>query len=194
VIWVYAICDRPERPAPPPLEGCSAGGVLAVFARDEHEPTPEALWAQERVLEQLMSDRAVLPLRFGTRLEDEDALRAVLAADQARFHEALARVRGRVELGVRVRAPEAPAPAGGREYLLGKLRLERDAAELHAPLAELAVEARRRPAAGDLLRAAYLVDAHAVDAFRAAVERLQRAHPGLTIVCTGPWPAYSFVQ
>jgi len=32
-----------------------------------------------------------------------------------------------------------------------------------------------------------------VDAFAAAVARLQDEHPELSILCTGPWPPYSFV-
>ena len=43
-----------------------------------------------------------------------------------------------------------------------------------------------------LLSAAYLVPEDGVAAFRDLVERLQKAHPELGIVCTGPWPPYSF--
>ena len=39
---------------------------------------------------------------------------------------------------------------------------------------------------------AYLVPQSNVDAFREEVGRLQSAHPERTIVCTGPWPPYSF--
>jgi hypothetical protein len=36
------------------------------------------------------------------------------------------------------------------------------------------------------------VQTDTVPAFRDEIERLQRGHPELTIVCTGPWPPYSF--
>jgi hypothetical protein len=45
----------------------------------------------------------------------------------------------------------------------------------------------------ELLRAAYLVDRREVPRFRATVERLQSAHPDAAILCTGPWPPYSFM-
>jgi hypothetical protein len=69
-------------------------------------------------------------------------------------------------------------------------------AALHEPLAALAADARRQPpcAADELLRGAYLVDRPAVARFRAAVERLQATHPEAAILCTGPWPPYSFAS
>jgi Gas vesicle synthesis protein GvpL/GvpF len=116
-----------------------------------------------------------------------------------------------VELGVRAVAPTheaagsdaagaSAASTSGREYVLGKLRerrrTEQAAAALHEPLAAFAAGARRWRvrAPGEVLRAAYLVDRAAVPGFRAGVERLQRRHPGTAILCTGPWPPYSFVE
>jgi hypothetical protein len=46
----------------------------------------------------------------------------------------------------------------------------------------------------ELLRAAYLVDRGAVGEFVARVRQLQRAHEELALVCTGPWPPFSFAQ
>jgi hypothetical protein len=95
--------------------------------------------------------------------------------------------------------PLVPAEASGREYLEAKLHhgrhVAREAAALHEPLASLAVAVSRQPARGpdELLRASYLIEAPVLARFRATVERLQRAHPGAAILCTGPWPPYSFV-
>lgn len=221
MIWVYAICDRPDLPAPPrrgladaPLDAVREGALMAVITRHEQSvgsPGPDALWAHERVVERLMADRTVLPMRFGSTLADEDELRRLLADRQASFLATLARVAGRVELGVRVarlgpngdgRAPaveEPEVPPTGRDYVLGKLRDAREAdragAPLHEPLAALAAGARRHTprSADEVLRGAYLVDHAVVPRFRGEVERLRHAHPGLAILCTGPWPAYSFV-
>jgi hypothetical protein len=30
--------------------------------------------------------------------------------------------------------------------------------------------------------------------FRTEVQRLQRTHPDVAVLCTGPWPPYSFVD
>jgi hypothetical protein len=120
--------------------------------------------SNERVVERIMADRAVLPMRFGNKLRDDGALREMLAARQEEVRATPDRVRGRVELGVRVMQPldtqsdgnaiadSAPGSAvtTGREYLEAKLRdgrrIERGVAALHEPLARLAVAAQRQPA------------------------------------------------
>jgi hypothetical protein len=222
MIWLYGICDRPDLPPPrrrglaqAPLEGVREGGLLAVITRHAHppgEPALDALWVHERVIERTMTDRAVLPMRFGSKLGDDDALHALLAARQQEFLGTLERVRGRVELGVRAMQPleaagangaadAAPVDAlmSGRKYLESKLRnvkrVEREAAALHETLAPLAVATRRHTAhqPEEVLRASYLVERPAVARFRGVVERLQRSHPDVAILCTGPWPPYSFV-
>jgi len=212
VIWVYAICDRVDSPPPrghglarAPLDIVREGALLGVVSRHDRrpgDPALDALWEHERVIESLMADRAVLPMRFGTRLAGDDALRETLADRQQEFLAALDRVRGRVELGIRAMQPaavaDAPArdAATGREYLDGKLRaarrLDREADAVHEPLAALAAASTRHAARGpdELLRASYLVDTDDVGRFRAAVERLQQDDPGVGILCTGPWPPY----
>lgn len=200
MIRLYAICDHPELPLPDlGVEGFRHGPLLAV---GEHGggPVADALTAMlehERVAEVLMEERAVLPLRFGTELADADAVTAVLGERQEEFLDSLDRVRGKVELSVRAVVPEAPptAPAAtGREYLELRMRDDRAATALHEPLAAASVDAARKTAGGkgEILRAAYLVERAALPAFRAAVDELQRAHPGTAILCTGPWPPYSF--
>jgi len=88
--------------------------------------------------------------------------------------------------------------SSGEAYLRGRLaerhEVERLAAELDAPLVSVAREATRAVGATErlLLSAAYLVPDGDVDAFREVVERVQASHPELGIVCTGPWPPYSF--
>ncbi len=214
MIWIYGICDRPELPAPhraglahAPLEGLREGALLAVFSRHAQavgDPAPDVLWAHERVVERLMSDRTVLPVRFGSTVDDDAALRRFLAERQQALLATLARISGRVELGVRVlelvreddRVPVGAPPPTGRDYLLGKLLDGRVASSLHASLAALAADARTQTtrSADEVLRTAYLVDRVAVPRFRAAVERLQHDHPAVAILCTGPWPPYSFAE
>ena len=210
MIWVYGICERPELPAPSgrglaqaPLEGLREGELLAVVSRHispPGDPARDALWAHERVVERIMADRAVLPMRFGSKLADDDALREVLAARQQEFLATLDRVRGRVEVSVRAMQPlgaprSPPVTTSGREYLEAKLRNGREVATLDEPLASLAVEVSRQRsrAPEELLRASYLIEEAVLERFRGTVERLQRTHPAVAILCTGPWPPYSFV-
>jgi hypothetical protein len=173
MIWVYGIREPAE--VEPPLEALTHRGLTAVFGRREHERTPEGLWEHEQIVETLMP---VLPMRFASTLADEGALRRLIEERHESFAAALAHVAGRVEVGVRTASRGATS---GREHLLGKLAL-------HEPLAALAVDSRVRSSGS-----AYLVERDALPGFTQAVERLQEAHPELAILCTGPWPPYSFV-
>lgn len=226
MIWVYAIAERPELPPPvsttglagAPLEGVREGSLLAVLSRHV-DPVEicgaDALWAHEHVVERLMAERAVLPMRFASQLADDAALRRALAGRHDELLSALDRVRGRVELAVHAmsaagqplseapRAAVAGAAKGhrrGHEYLRARLELrdraDAAAAELDAPLAALAVATSRRPeqSPGELLHASYLVERRVVAKFRATAQRLQREHPEAAVLCTGPWPPYSFVD
>jgi hypothetical protein len=189
-----------------PLEAIADEPLAAVLSRHAeapHEPALEALSAHESVVESLMAERAVLPMRFGTTLPSADDLRAALAERREVLLEALDRVRGRVELAVRAmlpagRAAAAPesAATSGSDYLRARLAGAGMLAALHEPLAALAVATRWWPerAPGEPRRISYLVDEPAVDDFRSAVESLQREHPEAALLCTGPWPAYSFVE
>ncbi len=222
-MYLYAITDRPELPVPaePGLEGTSLFGlayrdiVAVVSSLDTAKvsPTEDNLWRHEAIVEALMADRAVLPVRFGTVLADEAAVQATLAVHYADFVASLNRVRGRVELSLRVlwdfefRISNFEfRPDSGQAYLMARLEEERQrqawrqraealAAELHTPLGRLAVESTRQVLVTPrlLLTAAYLVERDQVVAFRQQVEALSPAYPALHFLCTGPWPAYNFV-
>jgi hypothetical protein len=186
VIEVYAITDHPAPPlpGPVPLRHVASGGLAAVFApASDEETTPELLWRHEAIVEALMVDRDLLPVRYGTRFADEEAAAGAVASRAAELSAALDRVRGAVELSLRVLDTREP-PVG-------------DAVEaIHAPLAELSRATAQRPvrAPSELLRSAYLVDRDVVRPFADVVGRLQAAHPDLRLLCTGPWPAYSFAD
>lgn len=194
MIGVYAITH-----APAPDVGVSslaAGRLAAVFSPLDAppEPTPDALWAHERVVEQVMAVQPVLPVQFGMTLASERALGDLLSERRAAFEELLATVDGCVELSVRVRWTPAPTAAAesGRQYLEDRLEERRSADEVHRPLAALARSSTTRSEPG-LLAAAYLVPADAVRPFTGRLETMRDEHPALDFSCTGPWPPYSFV-
>lgn len=179
MIELLAITDDPA-PLRPPLRLVPAGEVGVVVApAAEEEADAEALWQRESLLEELMRERALLPVRYGTRVEDDAAVAAAVAPRAGELAAALERVRGAVEVSVRAVAAGTPDP-GAPETV-------------HERLAASARE-HARHAGPELLRAAYLVDQGEVDGFVAAVRTLQQEHPELSILCTGPWPPYSFAE
>jgi Gas vesicle synthesis protein GvpL/GvpF len=151
------------------------------------------------VVEALMEDRDLLPVRYGTRLGNERAAARALEDRHEELARALERVRGAVELSVRAlraREDEPEAASSGSEYLRARARTAAAAAELHQPLSAVARMSIRRPASlpTEVLRAAYLVDRGAIDGFTSLVRRLDAANPEVQLLCTGPWPPYSFAE
>jgi len=190
--------------------------VVSPLTAAEVPLTEANLWLHEAVVEALMTEGAILPVRFGTVLASEAKVQAMLAACYASFVATLERVRGRVELGLRVLWEEVPYSTGkgdghqradsGREYLLTRLeegrrgqirrqRAETLAAEIHETLARLSAESTRQVLATPrlLLTAAYLIEREQMAAFQREVETLRETHPTRRFLCTGPWPPYSFV-
>ena len=204
MIELYAITDHPgpRLPEVAPLTAVPTDGLAAVCApAGSGAVTADDLWRHEDVVEALMRDRDLLPVRYGTRVRDEAAAARAVAERHRELRAALDRVRGAVELSLRVVGPAEPPPpqhADGNEYMRAKARRgarrERAVATIHEPLSLLARQSRKRPAGSEseLLRGAYLVDRAAVDSFTCLVERLESAAPDLRLLCTGPWPPYSF--
>jgi Gas vesicle synthesis protein GvpL/GvpF len=220
VLHVYAITDSSRGLRGTGLEEVELRAVgreppFAVVS--EHEELPpqfseDDLWTHERVVEELMEGAAVLPLRIDGTVSDQETLQRILDERREEFEALLAGVRGAVELGVRAQLADAAEPeaAGedemevgerggpGTAYLLMRARHQRQAEDMTAridePLAALSRKSRQsslglRPG---LFKAAYLVDRDRVDAFRARVDVLDSELGGGQVVCTGPWPPYSF--
>ena len=210
MIELLAITDHPGPPLPDvaPLRVVPIDGLAGVCTTaSDAEVSPEALWRHEEVVEALMADRDILPVRYGTRLDDEAAVACALEERREELAAALDRVRGAVELSVRAAAPGSlelsgpalPEAAGGAEYLRARARAaagrDRMVKILHEPLSALArASVEGTPHPPEVFRAAYLVEYDAVERFTAAVGRLQSADPGLSLLCTGPWPPYSFAE
>ncbi len=186
---------------------------VAAFARwassAEVVPSEDALWRHEAMCEALMEHGPLLPARFGTTFANEGDVMLALRAREDALSDALARVANRVELGIRAvlveRADAGTSASGdtaspGRAYLERRRALEQErsaaAATIHAALAPLAADSTRRQVATPygVLTASYLVDRADMGTFRREVEALEAGLPAVRIVCTGPWPPYSFVN
>lgn len=209
MIELYAVADHPGPPLPKgtPVRAVPTGklAVLCGPVSDDQPSAPRALWRHEEVVEALMEDRDLLPVRYGTRLPDEAAAASAIAERSDELAAALDRVRGAVELSVRVVEADASesgqtvAVQSGADYLRARARAEESrevSTTLHEPLVGLARASVRRPPRepSELLRAAYLVDRTKVERFTKLVAHVDEANPELSLLCTGPWPPYSFVE
>ena len=169
------------------------------------EPSATALRAYERTVRGLMDRGAVLPAQFGSVLPDEDSVRSLLRSRRRDLLARLRQVRGAVEIGLRAcwrdRAGAVldPRPTSGSSYLRERLELRQSARRVASeldPLTALARGSRRALAPRPDLPVldAYLVDRGRVGEFVALVEQLDDRLDDVELVCTGPWPPYSFAE
>ncbi|HSU80772.1 MAG TPA: GvpL/GvpF family gas vesicle protein, partial [Thermoanaerobaculia bacterium] len=119
LLYLYALVD--EQPAGPLGEGIAREplrliprDLLAAVVGDLPErprPDPETLEAQDAVVRRL-AERfgAILPARFGEAFADEAALAGRLEPREREIAEALALVRGCVQMTLRVFGEPEPAP------------------------------------------------------------------------------------
>src|SRR5687767_10792856 len=99
---LHGYCVRRAQEPPPDLEvtGVSAAAVRLLehgrlglwFSEAEPHPTVEALRQHEAVVRRAMRSSTPLPLRFGARIEDEAAVRALLESREAEFLAAFERI------------------------------------------------------------------------------------------------------
>ncbi|GAA4846333.1 GvpL/GvpF family gas vesicle protein [Actinomycetospora corticicola] len=190
---------------------------------DEHREDLAWLAAVARahhgVVEAVGRDHAVAPLALATVYLDDDRVRAVLRESHDAFAAVLDRVDGRDEWGVKAylrpgvakASAGAERPSSGAAYLRARREAlregnaavaaaEREADEIDAAVAALAVESRRHPPQDRsltgrpeqmVLNGAYLVERSATGELRALVEELARTG-SVDLELTGPWVPYSF--
>jgi hypothetical protein len=238
-VWVYGVRDGAAAGAPAGhgvdparrIELVHHGGLAALTSRvdlDEfgEDALREALEdlgrleaiarAHERVLDDALHHGAVVPLRICTIYANDERVREMLEREHEPLREALERLRGKSEWGVKAYAPApgpAPAttPATGAEYLARKRAALSDAETsrqaldaavetVYERLAERTAGAVMSPAqdrrltgrAGEMvLNAAYLVEDTQIPAFHSLVAELEGSY-GVELEVTGPWPAYHF--
>ncbi|HUY03835.1 MAG TPA: GvpL/GvpF family gas vesicle protein [Rhodocyclaceae bacterium] len=180
------------------------------FETWEVEASTPNLWCHEHVIEAVMAQSAVIPLRFCTVVADLPACRQLLSRHYRQLSALLGRVNDRVEFALRLSGagsgdglaaaadPESVGPgtaylralarhsSAWPEALLAALRGALD------PWALASMPWPRDTKSADL-RASFLVERPGVDAFRREVAGFGDQRRDLTVSCTGPWPPYSFV-
>lgn len=209
-VLIYAIsADDARAPADPELrEICAAG--LRALAEDVLTPPPaslEQLVRYEETVERIMQTHTILPMRFGSVLDSEEAVRELLRARSTEFLSSLLHLAGATEYGLRVSTAPEPVltvaeprdlrPESGEAYMRSRLEVHRRSREmcdwLDEELDGLVRDRSYRPMAnpGAPLSAAYLVDRLTEQEFRDRLSELSEVS-GRILWWSGPWPPYSF--
>lgn len=192
-------------------------GEFAVIV-SEHS-TSKPLTQQEivdhaRVISECFRTMTVLPFRFGTIFESDEALRRAVRTNRKTFMESVARLRGKAEMHFKILLKDAvveqalkdlPAGVGG-EYLR-KLReqasrvrerqtkaraLSLQVHKLFSPLEEDIV-CKRTDAGTMLLDFAHLIDTSSISKYQNRYSAATRHFKDCQVSITGPWPPYHFM-
>jgi hypothetical protein len=212
-LLLYAVSrDRPMRDEVPGLSRISAAGLTVYAELVDTAPgiTLEELLHYERTVERLMFVDTILPMRFGSVLESEQAVRDFLSERDLELSGALARVDGAAEYGVRIAADVAGVDAGeddadpamaeagpGELYMRARLAQHHRSQEARR-LLDSALDGlvrahsyRDMPEPGTTLSASFLVGHESEPEFRKRITELWERTGG-RLSWSGPWPAYSF--
>lgn len=233
-VYLYAIVDH-DATMPTPITGLAGAPVTllpvqalaAAISPVEMEmlkDTAAAALVHEEVVDRLLADRRVLPVRFGTVFSSVEALTAALRERHSVLVADLARLDGQVEIGVRLlwdgdarrtvaseaqQADDALAASSGPGSQYLRMRMQEVAVErrLRQQAAALAMRCEQvlAPFATALnvrvlatrqmpVSIACLVARNAVAVLVDAVATLHDMEPDIRVVCTGPWPPYHFVS
>jgi hypothetical protein len=182
MIGVYAFVQG--APQFPELRALQLGEMILLIGPQHPELSVEALKAYEAQVRAIAGQcQACLPARFGAEAESEDALLQSVEPKLGEYLEALALVKGREQMTLRIYG-SAEAPKSGTEYLQQKRIPALD--PVRAFVKAERIEHHDQP--GFLASAYHLIDRGTEAAYRSALDRID----GLRIIATGPWPAWAF--
>jgi hypothetical protein len=204
--YLYAVVDRLPHSWCGPLRGVAGGLVEARTAADfvilrsrvgvVPGATPKTVAAHHDVVASAMDADAMVPFRFGTAVPSAE-VDAWLARHSALLRATLARLRGRVEMSVkllRLELAEVPARGAAEPDPRRAAQLEALGERL---VARAGVEHWRYRVQGSgsnvAASVAFLVPRAEVADFLTRIAPIASRASGVAVVPTGPWPAYSFV-
>jgi hypothetical protein len=222
--------DRHRRPVP--LEGMTGvlGNQIFLFpASDlavivsEHDPseaTAEKMDQQAqkdhaRVISDCFKLSTVLPFRFNTVFQDDDALRRSVRSNQRHFQANVERLRGKAEMHIKLlvddtcpgKMPDVLRDRVGKEYLTSlresasrqrerQSRARALSVQMHRmflPLAE-EITCKRTDSGKMLLDIAHLIDNKCVERYQNKYSTATLEMKDCRMQLSGPWPPYHFVH
>lgn len=209
----------------PGMRGIAGSTILAYPSGEfavivsEYQRTGEldqkAVLEHACVISECFRNTTVLPFKFGTVFDSDEALRRAVRANRRAFSESVARLKGKSEMHLKVVVhnlstrdvlADATLPAAaGSEYLC-KLReiasrdRERQSKaravsvqvhKLFSPLEE-EVSCKKVDSGGLLIDIAHLIDTKTVEKYQNRFNTATRQLKDCQVVISGPWPPYHF--
>jgi gas vesicle protein GvpL/GvpF len=200
-----------------PVRGFPCGEFVVIVSEIEHGAKigPNAAVEHARILSECFKLATLLPFKFGTIFESDDALRHAVRNNKKTFSDSIAQLRGKAEMHIKVTVPEGTAiPAdtlrelphkAGSEYLS---RLQKQASrdrerqsraralsvQVHKLLNPLQEEVScKKVEQGIVLDIAHLIHSDGLEKYQSRYSSALRQLKNVEISMTGPWPPFHFV-
>src|SRR5437016_9120601 len=190
--------------------------VVSEFDRGAGSLDEKHVLEHARVVSVCFRQGTVLPFRFGTVFETDDALRQAVRANRRAFGQSVQRLRGKAEMRIKLvvrdgslreAMTETQLPdTVGREYLAQlRVKASRDrerqtkaralSVQVHKlfnPLEE-EVSCKKVDAEGMLIDIAHLIDSKSVEKYQNRYNTAAKQLKNCQVAISGPWPPYHFL-
>jgi hypothetical protein len=190
--------------------------VVSEFDRANERLEDKAVLEHARVVSVCFRTGTVLPFRFGTLFDSDEALRQAVRANRRAFGLSVARLRGKAEMHLKLMVrdgslrgaiADVPLPdTVGGEYLI-KLRekaskdrerqtkaraLSVQVHKMFNPLEE-EISCKRVNTDGMLIDIAHLIDSKSVEKYQNRYSTAAKQLKNCELFVSGPWPPYHFL-
>jgi len=190
--------------------------IVSEFDRASSKLDEKSVLEHARVVSQSFRTATVLPFRFGTIFDTEDAIRQAVRANRRTFCESVERLRGKSEMRIKLVVRDGSLRGAteeivlpdtvGREYLI-KLRekasrererqtkaraLSVQVHKLFNPIEE-EISCKKVNADGMLLDIAHRIHTKSIEKYQHRYSTAAKQFKDCQLFVTGPWPPYHFL-
>jgi Gas vesicle synthesis protein GvpL/GvpF len=190
--------------------------IVSEFDKEIHRVDEKTVLEHARVVSNCFRNSTVLPFRFGTIFDSDDALRQAVRTNRRAFGQSVEKLRGKSEMRLKLVVRDGSLREAmidielpdtvGREYL-AKLRekasrererqtkaraLSVQVHKLFNPLDE-EVSCKRVHSDGMLIDIAHLIDSKSVEKYQNRYSTAAKQLKNCELVISGPWPPYHFL-
>ena len=190
--------------------------IVSEFDRELHRVDEKTVLEHARVVSLCFRNSTVLPFRFGTIFDSDEALRQAVRTNRRAFGQSVEKLRGKSEMRLKLVVRDGSLREAmidielpdtvGREYL-AKLRekasrererqtkaraLSVQVHKLFNPLDE-EVSCKRVHSDGMLIDIAHLIDSKSVEKYQNRYNTAAKQLKNCELVISGPWPPYHFL-
>jgi len=201
-----------------PVLGYPSGEFVVIVSEYEKvaDLDEKSVLEHARVVSVCFRQGTVLPFRFGTVFETDDALRQAVRANRRAFCQSVERLRGKAEMHLKLVVRDGSLREAmtdtllpdsvGREYLAQlRIKASRDrerqtkaralSVQVHKlfnPLEE-EVSCKKVDSEGMLIDIAHLIDSKSIEKYQNRYSTAAKQLKNCELAISGPWPPYHFL-